>query len=325
MIVTVTLNPAIDKIYWVDQLRIGKTAQEEFLTRATRSSTSAGGKGVNISILLARFGIENVAMGFVGGHTGHVVVRDLRDEGVTTNFVWTSGETRTNVTVLERGREFIPIAVDEEGQAVSAHEIARFLRRYKHIVPQAKWVVLAGSLPPGVDQDIYRILATQARDAGARVAVMAGGHALTRVLAADPYLVKPDTREHLAMEGAPLTTREKIIAAGKRIVARGVGMIIVSHEVVGDIVISTEGIWDIEARVKATQFRNRVGADDALVAGVIYKLYTGVPLPEALRFGMAAGIANAESEEKLCKDITCIKREMEHVSLSPIGGTNAGK
>ncbi len=325
MIVTVTLNPAIDKIYWVDRLRIGKTAQEEFLTRATRSSTSAGGKGVNISILLARFGIENVAMGFIGGHTGHVVVRDLRDEGVTTNFVWTSGETRTNVTVLEHGREFIPIMVDEEGQAVSTHEIARFLRRYKRIVPQAKWVVLAGSLPPGVDPDIYRILAEQARDAGARVAVMTGGHALTRVLAAAPYLVKPDTREHLAMAEAPLTTREKIIAAGKKIVAHGVGMIIVSHEVVGDIVISPEGIWDIEARVKATQFKNRVGADDALVAGVIYKLYTGAPLPEALRFGMAAGIANAENEEKLCKDITRIEREMEHVSLSPVGGTNAGK
>ncbi len=325
MIITVTLNPAIDKIYWVDRLRIGREAREEFLTRAVRSQTSAGGKGVNISIFLARLGIENVAMGFVGGHTGHVVVRDLRDEGVTTNFVWVEGETRTNVTILERGREFIPIMVDEEGQAVSQVELERFLRRYKRMLPRASWVVLAGSLPPGVDPDIYRVLAAQAKEAGVKVAVMAGGHPLTRVLAAAPDLVKPDTREHLAMEKAPLTTRDRIIAAGKKVVAHGVGVVIISHEVIGDLVVTRDGIWDIESRVPATQFKNLVGADDALVGGILYKLYSGAPLEEALRFGMAAGIASAESEEKLCKDVQEIMREMEHISLMPIGGDDAGE
>lgn len=324
MIVTVTLNPAIDKIYWVDHLRIGAEAQEEFLTRATRSQTSAGGKGVNVSILLAQLGVESVAMGFVGGHTGHVVVRDLRDEGVTTNFVWINGETRTNVTVLERGREYVPIVVNEEGPAVSPEEMARFLRRYQRILPRARWVVLGGSLPPGVDPDTYRLLTAEARKAGAKVAVITGGHPLTRALTASPDLVKPDTRERLAMEGAPLTTREKIIAAGRKIVDQGVGMIIVSHEVVGDLVISRDGIWDIQSRVKATQFKNLVGADDALVGGIIYQLYTGAELEEALRFGMAAGIASAESEEKLCKDVSRIVREMEDVTLTPIGGDDAG-
>ncbi len=323
MIVTVTLNPAIDKIYWVDRLLIGETTQEEFLTRAWRSSTSAGGKGVNISILLARFGVENVAMGFVGGYTGHVIVRGLRDEGVTTNFVWTTGETRTNVTILERGREFIPIMVGEEGPTVSADELARFMRRYNRIIPRAKWVVIAGSLPPGVDPDIYRVLAMQARAAGARVVAMAGGPALTRVLAAAPYLVKPDTREHMTVEEMPVVSREEIIAVGRRVVAQGVELLIVSHEVVGDIVITRDGVWEIEGRVRATEFKNLVGADDALVAGVVYKLYTGLPLPDALRFGMAAGIVNAESTEKLCRDITRIEREMERVSLTPIGGTDA--
>ncbi|MCK5827002.1 hypothetical protein KAH43_00650, partial [Candidatus Bipolaricaulota bacterium] len=94
MIVTVTLNPAVDKMYWVEGLKMCDVTQEEFLTRALRSSTSAGGKGVNMSVFLSRLGMENIAMGFVGGHTGHVIVRDLRDEGVTTNFVWTHGETR---------------------------------------------------------------------------------------------------------------------------------------------------------------------------------------------------------------------------------------
>jgi len=219
MIVTVTLNPAVDKIYWVDRLKIGKVTQEEFLTRAIASDTSAGGKGVNISVFLARMGVENIAMGFVGGHLGHVVVRDLRDEGVTTNFVWVKGETRTNVTVLERDREHIPILIDEGGGAITHEEISRFLRRYKRMLNRATWVVLAGSLPPGVDADLYRELAELATQAGAKVVVSARGNALTHALRASPYLVKPDTREHLAMKGAPLTSSSKIIAAGKEVIA----------------------------------------------------------------------------------------------------------
>ena len=87
MIVTVTLNPAVDKIYWVDSLRVGRVVEEEFLTRATRSSTSAGGKGVNMSAVLSQLGMENVAMGFIAGSAGHVVAQDLRAKNVTTNFV----------------------------------------------------------------------------------------------------------------------------------------------------------------------------------------------------------------------------------------------
>ncbi|UCF10332.1 MAG: 1-phosphofructokinase family hexose kinase, partial [Candidatus Bipolaricaulota bacterium] len=160
MIVTVTLSPAIDKVYWVDRLKIGEVTQEEFLTRATRSSTSAGGKGVNVSVLLARLGIDNVAMGLVGGHTGHVVVRDLRDEGVTTNFVWAHGETRTNVTILEKNREHIPINVNESGFRVTRAEMERFMRRFRRIANRAQWVVLGGSVPPGVDDGIYHEMTT---------------------------------------------------------------------------------------------------------------------------------------------------------------------
>jgi 1-phosphofructokinase family hexose kinase len=315
MIITVTLNPAIDKMYWVDQLKMGRVTQEEFLTRAITSDTSAGGKGINISIFLARLGVENVAMGFVGGHTGHVVVRDLRDEGVTTNFVWVKGETRTNVTVLEQERKHIPILIDDGGCPVSQEEISRFLRRYKRMLHRATWVVLAGSLPPGVDADIYRVLAEMAAEAGAKVVVSARGNALARALRAAPYLVKPDTREHLSLEGESLTTRDKISTIGRKIVETGVEILIVSHEVTGDIAITKDAVWEIKSSVKTTQFKNLVGADDALLGGVIYMLDKGEDLEEALRFGMAAGIMSAESNEKICKDLDKITMEMKDISI----------
>ncbi|HHE51839.1 MAG TPA: 1-phosphofructokinase family hexose kinase [Candidatus Acetothermia bacterium] len=318
MIITVTPNPAVDKIYWVDQLKTAHKTQDEFLTRARRSDTSAGGKGVNMSIFLSHLGVENVAMGFVGGHVGHVVVRDLRDEGVTTNFVWVNGETRTNVIMLERGHEYVPIMIDEPGPAISTEEVARFLRRYKRMLNRATWVILAGSLPPGIDGDMYRVLASMAKEAGARVVISAAGDALSRGLLAAPHIVKPDIRETPVGNGLPLTTRDEIIDAGKKIVTDGTGIVIVSHEVTGDIAITADGVWEILAPAEATEFKNFVGADDVLLAGIVHMLNKGESLEDALRFGMAAGVMSAESEVKICSDIDRIEKHMETISINKL-------
>ena len=318
MIVTVTLNPAIDKVYWVDSLKICQITQEEFLTRATRSSTSAGGKGVNISRFLSAFGMDNVAMGFVGGYTGHVVVRYLQNKGVTTNFVWIHEETRVNVTILESGRDHSPNLINELGPHVSPEELGRFLRKYRRMVKQALWVVLAGSLPPGIDSGIYGELAQIARDAGARVAVSAGGETLTKALGACPYLVKPDTREHQLLEGKPLTSTESIIAAGQHVIACGAEMVIISHDVTGDIAITPDAVWEIDAKVPTSEFKNLVGADDAFLGGILFRLAQEAPVEESLRFGMAAGIASAESEKKICEDHAKVEAEMAKVTVKKL-------
>ena len=318
MIITVTLNPAVDKVYWVEQLRICEVTEEEFLTRAVRSATSAGGKGVNMSVFLSNMGMENVAMGFVGGHTGHVIVRDLRDRGVTTNFIWTREETRTNVTVLERGRENVPLFIGEPGGGVTSHEMERFLRRYRRMLPRAEWVVLAGSLPRDVDAGMYLELASMAQDAGAKVVLSAGGDPLLRTFEACPYLVKPDTREHRELMGLDLASRETIVEAGRRIVSCGAKMVIISHQVTGDIAVTPDGVWEIRSAVATGEFRNLVGADDVFLAGILYRLVQADPVQEALRFGLAAGLASAESDEKVCGDIHRIEAEMEKVTVELI-------
>ena len=316
MIVTVTPNPAVDKIYWVDRLKMAKETQDEFLTRATSSNTSAGGKGVNTSVFLSRLGVENTAMGFVGGHVGHVVVRDLRNEGVTTNFVWIKGETRTNVIVLEQGHEYVPIMIDEPGPAISQDEIDRLVRRYKRMLKRASWVILAGSLPPGVDGNLYRDLAELASQEEKKVVISAGQNELSRGLLAKPYIVKPDIRVTPVFDGHPLKTESEIIDAGEKIISQGVGVVIVSHEVTGDIAITKDGIWEISAPVQTKEFKNFVGADDALLGGIVYMLDKGENLTDALRFGMAAGLTSAESGHKICSNLDRIARSMEMVSIS---------
>ena len=316
MIVTVTLNPAVDKMYWVEGFKMCDATQEEFLTRALRSSTSAGGKGVNMSVFLSRLGMENIAMGFVGGHTGHVIVRDLRDEGVTTNFVWTHGETRVNVTLLQVGQEHSPNLINEAGQTILPEEVDRLMRRYKRMLVRATWVVLAGSLPPGVDPGIYHEMAQMAKDAGAKVILSTGGETLTRALDACPYIVKPDTREHLTVDGQALTSVEDIVEAGKHVIACGAEVVIISHDVTGDIAITRDDVWEIKAEIPTSRFKNLVGADDVFLGGILYKLSQDAPLEEALRFGLAAGLASAESDEKICRNMATIEQGMKSVSVT---------
>jgi len=315
MIVTMTLNPAIDKMYWVEALKIRNVTQEEFLTRASRSTTSAGGKGVNTSILLSNLGMESVAMGFVGGHTGHVLVRDLRDQGVTTNFVWTQGETRVNVTLLQKGREHSPNLINEPGQTILPEEEDRLMRRYRRMLNRATWVVLGGSLPPGVDPGIYGKLARMGKDARAKVILSAGGEALTRALESCPYIVKPDTREQMSLDGTELTSVDAIVKVGKHVIACGAEIVIISHDVTGDIAITRDGVWEIKSSTPTSKFKNLVGADDAFLGGILYKLIQDEPVNEALKFGLAAGLASAESDEKICRDLATIEEEMWDVTL----------
>jgi len=318
MIVTVTLNPAVDKMYWVERLKVCDETEEEFLTTATRSGSSAGGKGVNMSVFLSGMGMDNVAMGFVGGHAGHLIIRDLRDRDVTTNFVWIREETRTNVTVLEHGHEYVPLFIGESGPNVSALELERFRRKFKRMLTRASWVILAGSVPPGVDAGIYRELASLAKDAGVKVVVSARGEALLQTFQASPYLVKPDTRVRRSLMGKDLASSEKIIEAGRQIAALGAEMVVISHEVTGDIAVTKDAVLVIKTPVAAREFRNLVGADDVFLAGIVYQLVEDAPVETALRFGLAAGLASAESDEKVCGKMDRIQAEMEKVTVERI-------
>ena len=142
MILTVTLNPTLDKFYWVDRLPLSlERVEEEILIRAKKSATSAGGKGINVSIFLACMGVDTVAMGFLAGHTGQIILRDVLARGVTANFVWIEGENRTNVTIIERGKEYHPVKIHEQGPAIPPHAVDMFLRKYRRMLRRAEYVV----------------------------------------------------------------------------------------------------------------------------------------------------------------------------------------
>lgn len=316
MILTVTPNPALDKFYWVERLPETLAPTEEgLLIRAQKSLAFAGGKGVNVSIFLAAHGIETVAMGFLAGHTGQIILRDLLARGVSANFVWIDGENRTNVALIVRGCEYHPIHIHEEGPTIPAEAVEIFLRKYERMLRHTDFVVLGGVLAPGLDSGFYQELARRAREQGVKVVVHTSGEALLRTFGERPFLVKPDVREALRLGEFPLRTKEEILIAGRRAIQEGVELCLISHHLTGDILISADGVWEFEARVPLSTFRNLIGADDALVGGILVGLSQGKDLIESVRYGMAAAVASAEVEEKLCLDQDRILAEMARVEV----------
>ncbi|HAZ30847.1 TPA: hypothetical protein DCY65_04680 [Candidatus Acetothermia bacterium] len=320
MILTVTLNPTLDKFYWVDALPLSlDRLEEEILIRTGKSLTSAGGKGINVSTFLACQGVETVALGFLAGHTGQIILQDLLSRGVTANFVWMLGESRTNVTVIAKGREYRPLVIHEEGPPVPDEAVPIFLRKYERMLTRSEYVVLAGALPPGFPTDFYRTLVRLAHAAGVRTVVHAGGEPLARAISEGPFLVKPDIREELQLGDMPVGSPEEIVRAGRKVIGQGVGACLISHRVTGDILVTPDGVWAYEAKVPLSTFRNLVGADDALVGGLLSALVRGADLVEAVRYGMAAAVASAEVEEKLCLDPSAIRRELDRVAVRERG------
>lgn len=311
MILTVTPNPAIDKIYWVDSLDLEGEAP---LTRATRAYLAPGGKGINVSIFLARMGIENIAMGFVAGETGRALERRAREEKITTGFIWADDETRTNVTILERGREQRPIQISEPGPTVSPQALKRFLSQYKRALPRAQYVFLGGSLPPGVDLSFYQELTKLAHQHGAKVIINAAGEPLALTLTEKPWLVKPDTRQARQIAGHALNNVPEILHAGHRLVQEGgVGALLVSHKITHDLLVAGADVWDLEAH--DVRFRNLLGAEDALLAGMLSELACGGTLLAAVRFGMAAATASAESEELIVTDRAQLEAVLPRITV----------
>jgi len=318
MIITVTPNPALDKLYWVREL---SRDPETHLTRAYKSAISPGGKGVNVSLMLAQLGVESIALGFAAGYTGRVLVSQLREAGVTTDFVWVHGETRTNVVILEEGREASPIEVDEPGPVVPERAAGQLLRRLERALRRARYLVLGGSLPPGLPSSFYEEAVRLARSRDVKVVINAAGEPLARAMAAGPYLVKPDIRERKEFRGREITDRGRLIELCKGALAPadsrdrdgGAEAVLISHEITGDLLVTREGVWDFIA--EEVDFKNIVGAEDALVGGIILGLLEGAPLEEAAHLGMAAAIVAAESPKIVEVDRAKIEQSRAKVKV----------
>ena len=284
-IVTVTLNPAVDVATSVEHL------VDTHKLRCARPRRDPGGGGINVARTIHRLGGDCVALYLAGGPTGDVLTLLLEAEHLPGMRIRIAGETRENVCVTETstGREYRFLM---PGPLVAEAEWRDCVARIEAMQPVPRYLVLSGSLPPGVPEDLYATLAREARARGSRVVVDAAGRALQAALKAGVYLVKPSLGELGGLAGATLDetaacrkARELVEQGRADIVALTLG----AH---GAWVVTRDRTLRLPGRPAAV--RSTVGAGDSFVGGMVWALARGVPLDDACRYALAASAASVE-------------------------------
>lgn len=281
MIYTITLNPALDRTIWIDRIR------DDVSNRIIDEQSFAGGKSIDVSKVLKNFGVDNIALGFVGGFAGRELEGILLNEGIQTDFVRVSGETRTNIILHEKetGRQ---LAFNARGPEIRPSELMQLVEQIE-ILPCPDVVTIGGSLPPGISPEIYRKIITLVGRCRAMVVLDVDGLGLSAGIKANPNIIKPNIHELSELVGRELKEMDEVVEAAREINQGGVEVVLVSMGARGILLVANgEEYVAIPPEVKV---ENTIGAGDSAVAGFVYGLVNGKNLRESLVYAAAAGTA----------------------------------
>jgi 1-phosphofructokinase len=286
MIITLTLNPSLDRTVELDELVRGQ------MLRATASHVDPGGKGVNVTRALLANGIASRAVLPCGGEEGQHLVRLLQAEGVDPICVWITGHTRSNLTLSEPDGTVTKI--NEPGPVLSRADFEAVLNEMLVAAVEptsaragADWAVVCGSTPPGVPVEAMAQLCERLVAAGVRLAVDTSGPALRAAAIAGAALVKPNREELAEVVGRELTIIGEVVDAAHELRSWGAGAVLASLGPDGAVLVDDDGVSIGNAPVDRP--RSAVGAGDALLAGFLAAgAKGGAALAEALAWGAAA-------------------------------------
>jgi 1-phosphofructokinase len=279
MILTFTANPSVDRTSEVDELVRGA------VIRAGAVRVDGGGKGVNVTRALSANGHESIAVLPNGGAEGTQLLSLLEAEGLAVRPVPIAGAVRANVTIVEHGG--ITTKINEPGPLLSGDEIAALRDELLAAAESADWVVLSGSLPPGVPSDFYAKLTASLTRRGVRVAVDCDGELLRTTVAASPDLIKPNRRELAEASGTAVASIADALVAIARLRRAGARTVLASLGEEGALLVDDMGAHHATAAVPVC--RSTVGAGDAMLAGFLAAGGAGPgALAEAVAWGAAA-------------------------------------
>lgn len=275
-VVTVTLNPAIDQTVTIHNFAAGEVNRVEQLQQ------HPGGKGVNVAAVLADAGRRVAVTGWLGRANSALFEALFEQKRIADHFVRIGGQTRVGIKIIDPAQQQTT-DINFPGQPPAPDDLAALRARLADL--ESDWVVLAGSLPPGVAPAIYRELAEELRARGRRVALDTSGPALHAAVAAAPQILKPNLHELEQLVGAALPDQAAVVAAARGLLARGVGLVIVSMGARGACFVSGEQV--VLARPPQVAVTSTVGAGDAMVAGAVAAQLGGLALPDCARLATA--------------------------------------
>jgi 1-phosphofructokinase family hexose kinase len=282
VILTVTLNPAIDQTLVLERFVAGDTL------RVKSSRFDPGGKGINVSRVVHELGGESVAMGFAPGGLGRYIEQTLRSVAVECDFVHTKGEARTNITIIDESKNVSTILSDP-GPQTDARYVEQLMGKLRKRLKAGDWLVLAGSIPPPLSPDLYAEIIDFAHDREVNAVLDADGPALAAGASAKPEMLKGNRRELERLLGRPLGDEESTLGAAHALHDESIHMAVITRGREGAVAVTDDGSWrGLAPRVRAV---SAVGSGDAFLGGVVLSLSRGMQMDEALRTGVAAGTA----------------------------------
>lgn len=285
MIYTMTLNPALDYVMHPNTLDMG------FTNRSSSEELHCGGNGINVSTLLNELDVVTVAMGIVGGFTGDYLLSDLQRQGIPSNFVkLDSGFTRINVKL----NGIVMTMVNGNGPRISEKKVEELLERMD-VVGSGDTLVLTGSIPSSLPEDIYTRLMDQLAGRGIQFVVDAPGQLLMEAIKAQPFLIKPNNHEVGRIFNANPETPEECVPFAQKLQEGGARNVIVSCGGAGSLLLDEYGTQHVVPTAKI-HLVNATGAGDSMVAGFLAKTTAGYDYDTALIYASACGTATAASK-----------------------------
>lgn len=297
MIYTVTFNPAIDYIAEVNNFKMNE------VNRAISEKILAGGKGINVSVVLKNLGIESVALGIIAGFSGNEIKRRVEEFGIKTDFVFIPDKfSRINVKLQSKidGHVEAETAINGEGPKIFEKEIDEFMKKIENI-KKGDFLVLAGSVSRNMQDDIYEKICGKVKEKDAKIVADATGKLLVNVLKHNPFLIKPNKKELEEIFEKEITTNEEVVIYAKKLQEMGAENVLISMDKDGAILITKDKKM-LYSEAPKGKVVNSVGSGDSMVAGFITGYITYQDYEKALKLGIAAGSASAFSKNLATKE-----------------------
>ncbi|MGB4648803.1 MAG: 1-phosphofructokinase [Acetivibrionales bacterium] len=284
MIYTVTLNPAVDKTVVINDFKV------DSVNRVASMRKDAGGKGINVSKVISSLGGRSKAMGILGGFTGRYIKNYLDDIGIENDFVFISGETRTNLKIIDRMNR-TNTDINEPGPAVSESDLETLRDKLLSAVRNDSIVVFSGSVPENVDKDIYFCWIDDVKQKGATTILDADGELLKKGIEAGPHLIKPNIFELGRLFGTEIRdARQAAEYAGQLVRDYKNRMVVVSMGDKGALFVDRAKVLLVHA--PDVEVQSTVGAGDAMVAALAYSIDRGLDFESMVRLAAASAGAN---------------------------------
>lgn len=309
MILTVTMNVAIDKLYIVDNLTPGE------VIRVKKCNYTAGGKGLNVSRVAKILGEDVIATGFIGGYAGDYVEDQLKTNNIKTDFVRVSGESRSCINIID-SKTRVQTELLEPGVEVSKKDICKFIEKYIKLASKSDIIAISGSVPKGVGESLYPELIKISKEKGKKVILDTSGKLLKAGIKACPTMIKPNKDELQSLLGIKVSDYKSAIEAAKKLYNSGIEMVVVSLGKDGAILVCDEGVFHSKPpKINAV---NTVGCGDSMVAAFATGFLRGYSKEETLRFAVAVSSASALTIEtgSFCPE--SMKKILERVEIKSL-------